>query len=161
MRVEKATRGDLDFVLSWLQLEYAEKGEGFWSNKDAIRSSLGDDTLWIIRNDGKVAAFQVGNYSADIVCVREDLQGQGLGTKLFEASLARAIRDDVNLLTGECSPPTSLSFWEKHGFERYGDQRTQSSMSDGYCSVSLKFQEDRRSVRPPGWHIVPLSARTK
>lgn len=58
----------------------------------------------------------MGSYSPEIVCVRKDLQRQGLGTKLFKASLARAHADDVTVLSGECSPRGSLAFWMKHGF---------------------------------------------
>jgi GNAT superfamily N-acetyltransferase len=121
MSVEKATQDDLDAILGWLELEYTESGEGFWCNRSVIRGSLKAANLWVIRRDGKAVAFQVGDYAADIACVRKDMQREGLGTELFEASLARAIRDNVNLLSGECSPRTSLPFWEKHGFERYGD----------------------------------------
>ncbi len=120
MPVEKATEADLAEVLRWLEQEYNEAGYGFWSNEGIIRRALEDDELWVIRHGDTVVAFQVGNHSPDIACVRSDFQRQGLGTELFLASLARAERDDVTVLQGECSPKTSLPFWEKHGFERFG-----------------------------------------
>ncbi|MGI3903162.1 MAG: hypothetical protein ACRYGP_03425 [Janthinobacterium lividum] len=66
-------------------------------------------------------AFQVGTYAADIACVRQDWHRRGLGKILLEASIARAYRDDFNVLMGECSPVTSLPFWLAQGFDRYGD----------------------------------------
>jgi hypothetical protein len=35
------------------------------------------------------------------------MQGRGFGTALFEASLARAMRDEVNVLIGETAPVAS------------------------------------------------------
>jgi GNAT superfamily N-acetyltransferase len=122
MSVEKATGDDLDAILGWLEREYAEDdGEGFWCNRTIIERSLERGDLWVIRHDGEAVAFQVSDHAADIACVRKDRQRQGLGTELFKASLARAIRDDVVVLAGECAPRTSLPFWQKHGFVRYGD----------------------------------------
>jgi GNAT superfamily N-acetyltransferase len=119
--VERATREDLATVLGWLEREYRRDGEGFWCNRNIIRRSFDRGELWIARHNGKAVAFQVGNYAPDILCVRKDRRHQGFGSALFEAALARAYEGNVNVLSGECSPPTSLPFWEKHGFERYGD----------------------------------------
>ncbi len=125
LKVEKATPGDVACILDWLKAESDEGGEeSFWCNRDSISASLVDGDLWVIREDEKAIAYQVGSYSPHIVNVRKDKQRQGAGTLLFKASLARAIRDDVNVLTGECAPRSSLPFWEKLGFERYGDQRS-------------------------------------
>jgi GNAT superfamily N-acetyltransferase len=119
--VEKATQDDLRVILGWLEREYEDDGEGFWCNRTIIERSLDRGCLWVIRREGEAAAFQVGDYAADIACVRKDQRRQGLGTELFKASLKRAIRDDVIVLAGECAPATSLPFWQKLGFIRYGD----------------------------------------
>lgn len=122
METVKATEGDLETILRWLECEYQEDGEGFWSNRGVIKRSFSENgDLWVIRENGEAVAFQVGNYGTDIVCVRKDRRRLGYGTTLHEFSLARAYTDDVNVLAGECSPPTSLPFWEKKGFERHGD----------------------------------------
>ncbi len=138
MEVAKATSADLADILGWLEREYGEDGgEGFWCNREIIRRSLEQGDLWVIRDGGEAVAFQVGDYSAAIANVRKDKQGQGFGTALFESSLARAMRDDVNVLAGECSPRTSLPFWQRHGFERYGD------MSEwGIITVRRVLQRD-------------------
>ena len=119
--VLQATEDDLNVILDWLERECQEDGGGFWSNRGVIARSLEDDDLWAIRECGHTIAFQVGKYGTDIVCVRKDYRSQGYGTALFNFSLARTIEDDVNILCGECSPPTSLPFWQKMGFEQYGD----------------------------------------
>jgi GNAT superfamily N-acetyltransferase len=121
LKIEKATAEDLAFILHWLEQEYDDEGVGFWCNHSIIKRSLSDGDLWVIRDCDQAIAFQVGHYAGDIVNVRKDKQRQGLGTALFEGSLDRAIQDNINVLFGECSPGSSLPFWEKHGFKRYGD----------------------------------------
>lgn len=122
MKVEKATRADLADILGWLELEFHRDGrQGFWCNRGIIQRAIEDEILWVIRDNGQAVAFQVGEHSADIANVRKDKQRQGYGSALLDASLARAMRDDVNLLRVECYPHTSLASWEKHGFQRYGN----------------------------------------
>jgi GNAT superfamily N-acetyltransferase len=115
-------KSDLDQVLAWLEREYHEDGErGFWCNRNLIRTALERGDFYVIRDGDEAVAFQLGHYAPSIANVRKDKQQRGYGTALLEASIARAVRDDVNVLDVECSPPTSLTFWQKHGFERYGD----------------------------------------
>ena len=121
-KVLPATEDDLRLILGWLQREYEEDGEGFWCNRGVITRSFHEDhNLWVIREAGEAVAFQVGDYGTDIVCVRKDRRGRGYGTTFVHFSVDRALEDDVNVLKGECSPTSSLPFWEKMGFERYED----------------------------------------
>lgn len=119
--VTKAEPADLATVLGWLEREYEEDGEGFWSNRGTITDALEYETLWVIRRGGEAVAFQVGSYAPAIANVRKDWRRKGLGDMLFAASLERAVADNVNLLSIECSPRSSWSYWQRHGFERYGD----------------------------------------
>ena len=128
MLVEPATEKDLQAILEWLRQEFEDDGEGFWTNRRIICRSLEHGELWVIREDGEPVAFQVGDYAADIVSVRKDRRRLGFGKTLFEASLQRAIRDNVNVLSGECSPPSSLPFWQEMGFERYGASQAMSAI---------------------------------
>src|SRR3546814_688279 len=121
MDVVKATPTDLAAVLAWLEREYAEDGEGFWCNRRIIENALEHGDLWVIRRGVEAVAVQVGDYAADIVSVRKDCRRQGLGDALFAASLQRAMNDNVNVLSIESSPRSSWTFWQRHGFERYGD----------------------------------------
>ena len=121
MDVVKATPGDLAAVLTWLEREYAEDSEGFWCNRGIIERALELGDLWVIRRDDDAVAVQVGDYAPDIVSVRKDCRRQGLGDALFAASLQRAMDDNVNVLSIECSPRSSWTFWQRHGFGRFGD----------------------------------------
>src|SRR3546814_7002481 len=93
----------------------------FWCNRRIIENALEHGDLWVIRRGVEAVAVQVGDYAADIVSVRKDCRRQGLGDALFAASLQRAMNDNVNVLSIECSPRSSWTFWQRHGFERYGD----------------------------------------
>lgn len=121
MEVVKATAADLAAVLGWLEREYEHDGEGFWCNRRIIESALEHGDLWVIHRDDEPVAVQVGDYAPDILSVRKDCRRQGLGDALFAASLRRAIDDNVNVLSIECSPHSSWRFWQRHGFERFGD----------------------------------------
>lgn len=121
MQVETATLDDVERILQWLLAEYKQDEFGFWSNRGIIQRAQTDGELWVIRINGEPVAFQVGHYSADIVSIRQDHKRKGLGTALFKASLERAYRDDVNVLSGECEPRTSFPYWQKRGFIRYGN----------------------------------------
>lgn len=121
--VAKATANDRDFILRWLQSEHREDGFGFWSNRHIVEEAHDEDELWVVRDEGDAVAFQVGNHAAVITSVRKDRRGGGFGTALFEAALERAIRDGVNVLEAQCSPESSLGFWQRMGFERYDDRR--------------------------------------
>lgn len=121
MEVVKATAADLAKVLGWLEQEYVEDGEGFWCNRGIMERALDHGDLWVIHRGDEPIAVQVGDYAPDIVSVRKDCRRQGLGDALFAASLQRAIDDNVNVLSIECSPRSSWSFWQRHGFARFGD----------------------------------------
>jgi GNAT superfamily N-acetyltransferase len=141
--IERAADGDLAQILAWLEREYVEDdGEGFWCNRQIIQRAHDDDELWVVLEGDEAVAFQVGDYSPDITNVRKDRRRRGYGTALFEAALARALRDDVNLLRVECNPRSSLPFWQKHGFVRYGDP------SDG-GTITVRRVLDRSFERDP------------
>ncbi len=121
-QVVEATPEDISCILAWLKREYDEDGEGFWCNHNLISDSLdrpGD--IWVIRRNGEAVAFQLGRYSAAILSVRKDHRKMGLGAALVQASVERALSDDVNALSVQCQPKESLGFWERMGFVRYGD----------------------------------------
>lgn len=119
--MERANSVDLDEIMNWLKCEYEEYGEGFWCNRNIIEHSFKEDKdLWVVRDDAKAVAFQVGDYSPDIVCVRKDMQREGIGSAFAQANYARAKTEGVTVISGECSPITSLPFWQAHGFELYG-----------------------------------------
>jgi GNAT superfamily N-acetyltransferase len=124
-RVFKATRKDLACILEWLEREYDEDGgSGFWCNSSVITKALDKpESLWVIRRNGEAVAFQVGKYAAEILSVRKDHRKCGMATSLVEASIRRAKTADVNVLSVQCAPETSLAFWKRMGFTKYSCPR--------------------------------------
>ena len=125
-----ATREDLTCIFSWLKREYDEDGgSGFWCNQSVISDALcKPGNLWVIRRNGEAVAFQVGEYSAAILSVRKEDRKRGLGRSLVEASIERALVANVNVLSGQCAPETSLPFWKRMGFEEYDDPHQPSDL---------------------------------
>lgn len=130
MQVTRSTDRDLEQVLAWLRDEYdEEQGAGFWANREMIRRAhTGEEDrfgevneLWVVREANVAVAFQVGRYSPEITCVRDDRKGRGYGTALFQAGLARAMAYGATRLVGQCSPESSLTFWLKMGFRQTGE----------------------------------------
>ena len=121
MKVSNSTNEDLASILSWLEAEYEKDHEGFWCNRSIIENSHVRGDLYVVKEESSVVGFQVGRFSADILCVRQENQKTGVGTALLYASLKRAEYENVIALAVECNPPTSLPFWQKHGFERLGE----------------------------------------
>jgi GNAT superfamily N-acetyltransferase len=144
------TEKDRDQVLGWLEREFNEGTNDFWHNRNMIAEALEHNRFFVIRDGDEAVAFQVGEYSPSIANVREDRKGQGYGTAMLEASIARALDEDVNVLDVECAPRTSLTFWQKHGFERYGD------MSDWGKLTARRFLP-RSFDLPPELPRVPVT----
>lgn len=120
--VAPGTRADLDQILEWLEREFTAGENDFWYNKGLIIKAVDEGDFYVIHDGGEAVAFQVGQHAADIANVRKDRQGEGFGTALLEAAVARAYRDGINVLDVECAPATSLTFWQRHGFERYSQR---------------------------------------
>lgn len=123
IEIVQATPFHLNEVLGWLKQEHREDGFGFWSNKAIIEDSQPVAELLVALRGGSTVGFSVGRYGEDIVCVRKDAQGEGIGSALFHYNLEQARADQVTALRVECSPHDSLRFWKKHGFEEYGQSR--------------------------------------
>lgn len=127
----RATARDTAAILQWLKTEYDEDGStGFWCQRNMIQDAENlEHDLWVYRLDGLAVAFQVGNYAAAIISIRKDYRRSGIGTALVEASVARAIRDDINVLDVQCEPATSIKFWRAMGFKRHHDHANPHAVS--------------------------------
>tara|TARA_R110000850_G_scaffold261873_3_gene390124 strand:- start:14606 stop:15361 length:756 start_codon:yes stop_codon:yes gene_type:complete len=145
--VEQSKDEDLEYILHWLKAQWDDDGgcSGFWGNRNIIREAHEETSeLWVVREEGKAIAFQVGRYSPDISCVKDTHQRKGYGTALFQAGLARAHADGVNRLSGECNPEASLPFWLKMGFKQSTGNRgyAQGIPVEMWLPRKLPFPDD-------------------
>ncbi len=128
-QIVRPNTAQLDQVFTWLKRDYDEDntGKGFWCNRDLIRRQFDSDEGCCLVVDGQVVAFSVweqfNTKSAEILIVevKREHRNQGLGKILIEHVLETLSAQGTYIVDGHCSPPQSLGFWEKVGFERKTD----------------------------------------
>jgi hypothetical protein len=65
----------------------------------------------------QLVAFQLGGLlSSGILAVREEYRGKGIGRQFVEYCVRAANRRGEPVLRIQCSPSTSIPFWERMGF---------------------------------------------
>ncbi|MDE3783411.1 GNAT family N-acetyltransferase [Sinorhizobium meliloti] len=117
MVIRKATTRDLADIRSWLELEYQEAGEGFFCNWNVIEAIHDKDMLHALILGSEAVAFVAdARKGPDIVAVRPDLRGKGLGRLAAEHALHSAYDRGNSVVHIECAPSTSIPFWQTMGF---------------------------------------------
>jgi GNAT superfamily N-acetyltransferase len=117
VEIRLATPVDLAEIEAWLRAERKETGEGFYCNWGVIQRGVEYDETFAMRRNGEAVAVLVdGTAGPDILSVRPDLRGMGIGEQFARWLFERALARDYSVLEIECEPRTSVSFWRKHGF---------------------------------------------
>lgn len=117
VEIRLATAADLAEIEAWLRAERNETGEGFYCNWSVIQRGVEyDETFAMLRNSEAVAVLVDGTAGPDILSVRPDLRGTGIGGQFARWLFERALARDYSVLEIECEPRTSVPFWRKHGF---------------------------------------------
>jgi GNAT superfamily N-acetyltransferase len=117
IEIRLAAAADLVEIEKWLLAEREETGEGFYCNWNVIQGGLEYDETFVMLRDGDAVAVLVdGNVGPNILSVRPDLRGQGLGGQFARWLFERALGRGCTVLEIECEPRTSVPFWRKHGF---------------------------------------------
>lgn len=117
--ISPAAHDDLESTLKWLQCEYEEDGEGFWANQNIITKAYEDHELFVLKVDGlSVAALVGGDTGIDILTVKKEYRGTGLGKQLAQFAIEKIRSNDICVITIRCAPTTSVPFWEQLGFKR-------------------------------------------
>jgi GNAT superfamily N-acetyltransferase len=121
--IRKAEQADFAAVIEWLRAEYEANGsyEGFYCNQDQIVESFDEGNMYVVVEAGLgLVGFVTEGYAGpDIVEVHPDHRGKGYGRQIAEWIIARARRRDDLVIELECSPETSLPFWEAMGFVKF------------------------------------------
>ena len=111
---------DLDAIHSWLIEEKAQGIQGnFLSNWAVIKRAHrdGDLLVYVDGRTGLPLAFQLGGLiQPGILQVRHACRGKGIGRKMVRRCISLASRREQFLLYIECTPSTSIPFWQRMGF---------------------------------------------
>ncbi len=120
--IRPASHDDLTAILEWLRAEDEQTGEGFYCNRGLIERSLCEDDLTVICSDSadSPVGFLLGT---DILEVQKDFRGKGYGGLLAEFMIGRERERGEYAVEIECSPVTSIPFWQRMGFTIYAGNR--------------------------------------
>ncbi len=115
--IKVAAKIDLNKIEQWLRKEYEKEGQGFFSNKDIVIDNFYKNQLFVYIINNFPVGFITGPFDGpSILNVNKDFQGIGVGTRLFEYILNKAIKNKIDVIKIQCKPETSVGFWEKMGF---------------------------------------------
>jgi len=118
--IRSSNSGDMQQIHRWLIDEDAQGIHGnFLCNWDLILMSheKGELLVLIHEADGIPVAFLSGRLLfPGILQVRNDWRGKGIGRIVVEHCVELALLDDEMVLVVECSPSSSIPFWEVMGF---------------------------------------------
>ncbi len=115
-----ATDKDMEEIYKWLVDHDKRNVHGSFLCNWGLTQKVHNEEKVIIASIGdKPIAYMWLNFG--IVEVREDYRRNGVGRKLVEYALKIASNSDAVCVNIECSPQTSISFWEHMGFHVYGE----------------------------------------
>lgn len=87
---------------------------------ELIRRFNGERTNLILATIGVIQPPADAHWYLNVIAAKRGARSRGIGARLFEPFLARAEREEVGIYL-ESSNPRNLSFYQRYGFENYGD----------------------------------------
>lgn len=94
--------------------------------------------------------YQWGGLTAPgILQVKADMRGRGIGRALVQYRIRQALRKDDDLLLIECTPSSSIPFWQKMGF-------TLHELDGKTCAYRIL---DKALALSPGGVSIPVEIR--
>lgn len=116
--IKAPTVNEFTDVNNFLETEYRQDGNGFYSNIGMILKGYEADKVRVAVNpEGDVLGFSLATpgEGADIISVRKNLRNKGVGTELAQDLEARAYQQRTPALLIQ-TVNESEGFWEKMGF---------------------------------------------
>jgi GNAT superfamily N-acetyltransferase len=139
--IRQSTDDDFKAIADWLRDEDKQGAPGsFYCNLEIIEASHREGKLlvYVDGTTGLPVAFQLGGLiGPGILEVRHDMRGRGIGRKLVEHCIEKARARNECILKIECTPPTSIPFWNKMGFKLF-DPKAQRRLA--YRIVEKRHQ---------------------
>lgn len=115
-----STDHDVETIYSWLlENDHREVHGSFLCNWKLTQQAHDDHQLFVATLDDEAIAYIWGDFG--ILEVREDFRKKGVGKKLVEYAMQRAISSGRIAVSIKCKPESSIPFWEKMGFEFHNE----------------------------------------
>ncbi len=122
--IRRSTDEDLRAIHSWLVEEEARGVEGNFLCNWRLTEKAHREGRLLVFIDGSSrtpVAYQWGGLvTPGILQVRLDMRGKGIGRKLVARCIADAYKHEECLLFIQCTPSSSIPFWQKMGFTLLG-----------------------------------------
>lgn len=115
-----ATDHDVETIHSWLlEHDRREVHGSFLCNWNSTQRVHDEHQLFVAAFEDEPVAYIWGDFG--ILEVREDFRKKGVGKRLVEYAMQRAISSGRIAVSIECKPESSIPFWEKMGFEFHNE----------------------------------------
>lgn len=175
--IRRSTAADVRPIHDWLVKEEASGVDGnFLCNWDITKKHL-EERRALVYVDGVSrvpVAYQLGGLVyPGILQVRHDMRRKGIGKKLVARCVAEAYKRDECLLLIECTPPSSIPFWQAMGFTildetrrsayRILEKKHQLPADGNIVSADARFYPEdrlRNESIPPYATATPVAAKT-
>ena len=119
---------------SLLALEAAADGAALWAAPgtpqldgehaarliDLLRRFNGDRTELVVSTVAAIQPPPEPHWYLNVIAARSNARSRGVGARLLEPQLERADREGLGVYL-ESSNPRNLSFYDRYGFERWGE----------------------------------------
>lgn len=112
-----ANKNDLQQIKTWLK-EELNQDNGFYHNFNIIEKYFKDNLLFVYDENDLTVGFITGSLeSPNIINVKKDFIGKGIGTQLYNYLEEKSREKRICVIKVLCEPKTSIKFWKKMGFE--------------------------------------------
>ncbi len=118
LSLRAATDLDVEKIHCWLlDQDQREVHGSFLCNWNLTLKTHGENELIVAALNYEPVAYIWEDFG--ILEVREEFRRKGIGKRLVEFAMNHAISGNRHAISIECTPETSIPFWEKMGFELY------------------------------------------
>ena len=122
--IRLATDKDVEKIHQWLMVQETEGiQESFLCNWDLTYEIYLKGKLFVYIDENSMNPVGYMWPDFGIVEVANNMRGKGIGRELVEYGKTNALNSDISVLNIECSPMSSIPFWEKMGFTIYEDNK--------------------------------------
>ena len=132
--VRLATDEDIEAIHHWLIIEDAKTVHGsFLCNWDLTHKVYLEHGLFVYIDSKSMSPVAYMWRDFGILEVHSNMRGKGIGRELVKHGKINALNSNVSVIKIECTPETSIPFWEHMGFVLYNN-------NDAYFIIEKKLE---------------------